>query len=77
MGFINPGRWNIRKETRALETSGDGTSDKETRAQAYLFLYRIFNLPRFINMIFQMGRLINSVEQLFPRRGGRRWGRGQ
>ena len=34
---------------------------KETRAQARSFLYRIYHLPRFINPIFQMERLINST----------------
>ena len=46
MGFIN---------------LGCGKSDKETRAQAHLFLYRIYHLPRFINPILQMERVINSI----------------
>ena len=29
--------------------------------QAHSFLYRIYHLPRFINSIFQMERLINSI----------------
>ena len=47
-----------------LLTSGGGKSDKETCAQAHLFLYRIYHLPRFINPIFQMERLINSISSL-------------
>ena len=43
-------------------TLGGGKSDKETRAQAHSFLYPIYNLPRFIDPIFQMERLINSIK---------------
>ena len=56
-----------------LKTSGGGKSDKETRAlahsflyrQALSFLYRIYHLPRFINPIFQMEQLINSIYYMF------------
>ena len=34
---------------------------KETCA----LLYRMFNLPRFINHIFKMGRLINSINSFY------------